>query len=278
MKTCSKCQQTKQISEFIKDKRRKDGHGSWCLSCNREYCNALYQRPDQKAAKQDYYEARSSELNEKSRQRYDVNKGRYRVAMDQWAEDNRDFLLSYYSKRGADHRAFIDSLKAGKPCMDCLETFPSYCMEYDHVRGEKRWALGKMSNHRREAVLEELEKCDLVCCICHRIRSHLRRGDSEIVKVQEFRSWLNQLKANPCTDCGRTFHPVGMDFDHVRGEKITQISDMWSWGRERVGEEIAKCDLVCANCHRIRTQTRRNEVAVPRTQPSAINLSIGEIH
>lgn len=50
-----------------------------------------------------------------------------------------------------------------------------------------------------------------------------------------------------------------MDFDHVRGAKVSGIANMWSWHPDRVRTELAKCELVCANCHRIRTVRRRPE-------------------
>ena len=126
-------------------------------------------------------------------------------------------------------------------------------MEFDHVRGEKRFALGKMANHQRALVLEEIDKCDLICCACHRIRTQLRKGNSSIQKVKDFRFWLNNLKSGPCKDCGRSLHHAAMDFDHIRGSKVIGVANMWSWGRDKVLAEIEKCELVCANCHRIRT-------------------------
>lgn len=68
--------------------------------------------------------------------------------------------------------------------------------------------------------------------------------------------WLHSLKNNPCMDCGGTFPPCAMDFDHREAESKEQgICQMvrGGWSRERILAEIAKCDLVCANCHRIRT-------------------------
>ena len=62
------------------------------------------------------------------------------------------------------------------------------------------------------------------------------------------------LKSTPCADCGGVFPTVCMDFDHRDpAEKINSIAH-WSL-TDVVGllAEIAKCDLVCANCHRIRT-------------------------
>lgn len=69
---------------------------------------------------------------------------------------------------------------------------------------------------------------------------------------------LDVLKDVPCADCGGRFPRVCMDFDHVRGVKVDSISRMirmsYSW--ELILSEMAKCEVVCSNCHRIRTATR----------------------
>ncbi len=72
---------------------------------------------------------------------------------------------------------------------------------------------------------------------------------------------LRDLKSRPCMDCGRRFPPQVMDFDHVRGVKVLNVSKFASrkLSLERLLEEVAKCDLVCANCHRIRTARRLEE-------------------
>ena len=80
------------------------------------------------------------------------------------------------------------------------------------------------------------------------------------VYKRQKRAWFETFKAAPCMDCGVSYPPYVMDFDHRPGEEkvlpvATMISD--SWGRERIEAEIAKCDLVCANCHRVRTHLRR---------------------
>lgn len=74
------------------------------------------------------------------------------------------------------------------------------------------------------------------------------------------RAHVNAIKSGPCMDCGGVFPPCAMDFDHVRGHKVDDISRQVSrgkWSIERIDEEIAKCDLVCSNCHRVRTNERR---------------------
>jgi hypothetical protein len=71
-------------------------------------------------------------------------------------------------------------------------------------------------------------------------------------------------KNKPCMDCGREYPPCVMEFDHVRGEKKFEISKIkYSVGALRA--ELAKCELVCANCHRIRTMNRGWTVATVQT-------------
>lgn len=96
-------------------------------------------------------------------------------------------------------------------------------------------------------VLEEIEKCDLVCVCCHRLRTY--SGDGMIT---------NDLKRSPCVDCSGVFQPCQMDFDHVRGDKVANVGRLVARhaSYQKILEEVAKCELVCANCHRIRTQIR----------------------
>lgn len=78
------------------------------------------------------------------------------------------------------------------------------------------------------------------------------------------KEYVDLAKVGPCTDCGHTFPPVAMDFDHVRGEKKYHISAMVNTLLRPLDEivaEIAKCELVCACCHRVRTQLRLSEGA-----------------
>ena len=73
-----------------------------------------------------------------------------------------------------------------------------------------------------------------------------------------FRDKLVELKNNPCTDCGQVFHWAAMDFDHVRGRKKFNISQAQDIPWHKIEQELKKCELVCANCHRIRSHGRLN--------------------
>ena len=71
---------------------------------------------------------------------------------------------------------------------------------------------------------------------------------------------INELKDRPCMDCGNSYPSCCMDFDHRDAiNKLIDVSDAVceNWPMTRVIAEIAKCDLVCSNCHRIRTRDGR---------------------
>ena len=75
------------------------------------------------------------------------------------------------------------------------------------------------------------------------------------VRMLERQTWLNELKAGPCTDCGVGYLPVVMQFDHVRGQKTANIGKLLIADKHYkavILREIENCDLVCANCHFVR--------------------------
>jgi uncharacterized linocin/CFP29 family protein len=71
---------------------------------------------------------------------------------------------------------------------------------------------------------------------------------------------IRDLKASsPCADCGGRFHFAVMDFDHLeRFSKERNISELVHSAHTvaKLMDEIAKCEIVCANCHRLRTFRR----------------------
>ena len=72
-------------------------------------------------------------------------------------------------------------------------------------------------------------------------------------------AYINDLKQISCIDCGNSYPPYVMDFDHRnKDEKIGSVARLIhnGWSKTRLLTEIKKCDLVCANCHRIRTYKR----------------------
>lgn len=94
--------------------------------------------------------------------------------------------------------------------------------------------------------------------------SNLKRKKAVVTRATEVRkskkqnkkALLAELKSVPCKDCGKTYPPYVMDFDHVRGAKSFNISYSEILETNKILEEAKKCDVVCSNCHRIRTFKR----------------------
>lgn len=70
---------------------------------------------------------------------------------------------------------------------------------------------------------------------------------------------LEYLKLHPCVDCGES-DPIVLEFDHVVGEKKTTVANLVRIGAsvKMLMEEIVKCVVRCANCHRRKTALERN--------------------
>lgn len=84
------------------------------------------------------------------------------------------------------------------------------------------------------------------------------------------RALLNELKSKPCLDCGGSFPPVCMHYDHR--EPATKQMEVSGWCCAglipQMLREIERCDLVCANCHAIRTDARhRDGTGLKRGRP-----------
>lgn len=84
------------------------------------------------------------------------------------------------------------------------------------------------------------------------------RSDSSKRNGLKKKDLVRGLKNNPCSDCGVKYHYSVMDFDHLRDKKFNIGRDGKGHSFEDLITEISKCDLVCANCHRIRTFKRNN--------------------
>lgn len=81
------------------------------------------------------------------------------------------------------------------------------------------------------------------------------------VQAKRARLAIRKLKEAPCIDCGGFFHFAAMDFDHRPGtKKKGVISQVMNISKKAALEEIKKCDLVCSNCHRVRTYNRTHQL------------------
>lgn len=134
-------------------------------------------------------------------------------------------------------------------CRNCSEIFSlAYFRQWTAPTGEKyisTWCQVCETRKKRE-----------------RGRAHAKRGPELIPRVNSYwtkSQYIADAKAKPCADCGRIFPTVCMDFDHrPNSGKKFNLSGARDRNLESIKAEIAKCDVVCACCHRIRSAARKH--------------------
>lgn len=136
-KRCPNCRRTKPVEEFNWKSRSEGKHQVRCRDCTKAQLKSHYRR------NLGYYIQKALRRN---REVY---------------EQQKLLLLAYL----ADH-----------PCVDCGEA-EVVCLEFDHVRGEKRGNIAKMLGDYPWATIEaEIAKCDVRCANCHRRKTARQRG------------------------------------------------------------------------------------------------------
>lgn len=88
----------------------------------------------------------------------------------------------------------------------------------------------------------------------YRDRNKRRRADNLV--------FIQAAKKQPCTDCGIQYAPHIMDFDHLSDKDFSIASVYYNKSIKLLEKEIAKCEVVCANCHRDRTYKRRKGLSI----------------
>ena len=100
------------------------------------------------------------------------------------------------------------------------------------------------------------------CKVCMKKYAAIQRK----IYRNKIKDMISTGKKKPCMDCNKEYDPFVMDYVHIPGEeKKFCLSRAGSDGKgtQIVIDEIAKCDLVCACCHRLRTKARARELRTP---------------
>lgn len=133
---CCRCGETKPEDEFAWRRRRKVQRDTYCRSCRSAY----------------------------GREHYLANRQRYidqaAVVKQRQARERTQWLLEYFREH---------------PCTDCRERDP-LVLEFDHLRNKAFNIGANFAARAWQSILEEIEKCEVVCANCHRRRTALRRG------------------------------------------------------------------------------------------------------
>lgn len=92
----------------------------------------------------------------------------------------------------------------------------------------------------------------------HRNKEYYRLRSQ--IRTKRIRTFIQKEKDKPCNDCGNLYPYYVMDFDHRPDETKVFAVSLWmkqNCGIDAIKKEISKCDVVCSNCHRIRTHSRK---------------------
>ena len=85
----------------------------------------------------------------------------------------------------------------------------------------------------------------------------LSSPESQKALVERNQKYIISVLSAGCVDCGNSDIRV-LEFDHISNDKFKNVSALRTGSLEKIKEEIAKCEVVCANCHKIRTYGRMN--------------------
>lgn len=252
---CPACRSEHPASAFNKESRRFSGLSGICREAQ-----ARQRQTSQGQAK----------TRRTNRRRWEQPEYREKSREWQRARRVRNGASADLRRARARLQAIVDEWKR-QGCIDC---------GYDNVRAIDPDHLDAKTkdNHVSRLVQlcasatrirAELAKCEPRCARCHRDRTKRQRPSLWRSEVRLPASWRRRLDiqdrndaiklARGCNDCGWAQWARGLDWDHVRGEKVASIATLIANGRTwiEIEAEMAKCELVCANCHRVRTAERR---------------------
>lgn len=120
-----------------------------------------------------------------------------------------------------------------------------------------------LTSHCKECLKEyRVQYCSNPVNYAKHIKTSLAARE---IRKKKYTNIINNLKSVPCADCKNSFDPICMDFDHLDGkDKEYNVSRMVSETHSltNILNEIAKCEVVCSNCHRLRTLHRRTNAGV----------------
>lgn len=151
-KHCYKCEKTLPIARFQKDSSRKDGYMNKCGRCHE------IAKRERRILNSEAKTARA-----KTQKRYTE-----RVVSQRPKKPPRIDQTPIKQE-------YVRNLKESTPCADCGIYAAYYCMDYDHTGKEKNFEISTgvhKSSITLDMIIAEIALCELVCAMCHRIRTH----------------------------------------------------------------------------------------------------------
>jgi hypothetical protein len=144
VRRCGRCGELKAVTAFAWRRKHRGQRDNLCRTCRSAY-------------HREHYEANRQRYIDQARER----KQALRI-------ERTSYLLSFFSTN---------------PCVDCGEADP-VVLEFDHL-GSKSFNIGQALSYRSwQSILDEIEKCEVVCANCHRRRTARRNGTARVILTQ----------------------------------------------------------------------------------------------
>jgi hypothetical protein len=290
MRACTKCGETKPLEAFPPVRRGEEKRQTWCRDCFAAYGRDYYQRNRmaQKARLLRNTYARRGE-----NRRFMIEYLRAHPCVDCGETDIVVLQFDHLRDKRADLSKMMSSGATWAAIEREIAKCEVRCANCHRLKTALRYLNRKRTGPVRVAKPEQLRLADAgtrtcracgqtkpmtdfpyrsrvaatrhwICLICQREASrawYLRRVPNArrlsgygararemlAARIDEY------LSAHPCVDCGESNIAL-LDFDHIGnkvGDVASMVRDARSWGV--IADEIAKCEVRCANCHMRRT-------------------------
>jgi hypothetical protein len=97
-----------------------------------------------------------------------------RAAIRQHYYANKEQYLEKNRQRRKFLKQFVNEIKSSTACTDCKIYYPFYVMDFDHLQDKLKDINELIKGNNLKAVKREIEKCEVVCANCHRLRTYTR--------------------------------------------------------------------------------------------------------
>lgn len=189
-KRCTKCSLDLPLDRFHRNKRGLFGRSAACRSCQSKSHEAWRAKtiasydpsktPDKKQCARCQEMKDASDFSVMRRQKDGLNSHCKKCCNERTTGRRKAFWSQ------------IQDLKSSTPCADCHRRHGYWVMQFDHRPGtEKKFHISEMASYcgpsRREEIMEEIAKCDIVCSNCHADRSFLRLNPDMVRVVEDNR-------------------------------------------------------------------------------------------
>jgi hypothetical protein len=171
-------------------------------------------------------------------------------------EKNRQFIIARY---------FLNGIR----CQKCGKEFPLGVIDAHHPDPSiKEWIMSEVLNNsalqERPVLLAELDQCQMLCARCHgnahndpklsHEESYSGTNKKKGRQIDRRKQMIREKYGEKCFQCKDWLFPKEMSFHHRDpSEKVDTLSDMLRMAsKEKIMTEVAKCDILCRVCHRLR--------------------------